>query len=632
MIRLAGIGVSPGIVSGRAVILIQRAQVLRYQIAAARVDHEIARLEDTRSRSRQQLTDIRARVARRRGPELASLFDAQLLMLDDPMVVPRAADIVRGQRVNAEWAVQQVFDEFSAVFDEVADPYLRERKGDVADLVGRMKMNLRRGVSTPRDLLRELDEASVLIADELTPSLAAQVDWTKVRGFATDAGSRTYHTAILARSLEVPAVVGLHNASQSIQPGQLVVVDAGNNEIVVDPTPEVLARVGRHAADRRPAAAVDLERRQLAKTADGVRIRLDANIEFPDDLAAARYAGAEGIGLYRSEFLLAMGASGEAGGVSAADEDQQYEVYRGMLEGMAPGSVTVRTFDVDEDQLALRSAHMSLGGGWVADEQRASRQGLRGLRLSLTRPELFQVQLRALLRAARHGPLRIMFPFVSGVEQLRQARQMVAQAAAELTRRGETVPQLPIGVMVEIPAAAYTADLLAREVDFFTIGTNDLIQYCLAVDRADERVSSLYQPLHPAILRMILMVRRAAARQRIPVSLCGEMASDPALLTLLVGLGLTEFSMTPGAIPVAKQVLSGVKLEDLKALARRILRLPTVDDIERELLATLGGLALNGGGGVRSSTSSPRPDQVEGREPSESSRGAVPGRGSRVDG
>jgi len=256
--------------------------------------------------------------------------------------------------------------------------------------------------------------------------------------------------------------------------------------------------------------------------------------------------------------------------------------------------VTVRTFDVDEDQLALRSVHSALAGGWVAEEGRGSRQGLRGLRLSLTRPELFQVQLRALLRAARHGTLRIMFPFVSGVEQLREARRMIAEASADLVRRGETVPRVPVGVMIEIPAAAYTADLLSREVDFFTIGTNDLIQYCLAVDRADERVSRLYEPLHPAILRMIVMVRRAAWRQRVPVSLCGEMASDPALLTLLVGLGLTEFSMTPGAIGVAKQVLADVRRDDLRALARRILRLPTVEEIERELFAALGKLTLMG--------------------------------------
>jgi phosphotransferase system enzyme I (PtsI) len=583
MQRLTGIGVSPGVVAGRAVILIQRAQVLRYRIAGARLDEEVARLDRARARAREQLTAIRARVARRRGPELASLFDAQLLMLDDPMLVPRAGELIRGRRVNAEWALQQVFEEFSAVFDEVADDYLRERQGDVADLVGRLRMNLRSGVSTPRDLLRDVEDSSILIADELTPSVAAQVDWTRVRGFATDAGSRTYHTAILARSLEVPAIVGLHNASAMVQPGQLVLIDASSNELVIDPDEAMVARAVRIVEDRRPAVAAESERHRPAATADGVRVRLEANIEFPDDLAAAKYAGAEGIGLYRSEFLLT--------GAEQIGEDEQYEIYRRMVEGMAPSPVTVRTFDVDEDQLALRAGRSSIDGGWEGDEHRGSRQGLRGLRLSLTRPELFHVQLRALLRAARHGTLRIMFPFVSGVEQLREARRMIVEAAAELARRGETAPRVAVGVMIEIPAAAYTADLLAREVDFLTIGTNDLIQYCLAVDRADERVSRLYEPLHPAILRMIKMVRRAASRQRVPVSLCGEMASDPALLTLLVGLGLTEFSMTPAAIGVAKQVLAEVRAEDLRALARRVLQLATVDEIEAELQSALGPLA-----------------------------------------
>jgi phosphotransferase system enzyme I (PtsI) len=585
MQRLTGIGVSPGIVSGRAVILIQRAQVLRYHIAAVRIEHELERLAKSTQRSRQQLHDIRARIARRRGPELAALFDAQLLMLDDPMLVARAADIIRRERVNAESAVQQTFDEFSAVFDDMADPYLRERKGDVGDLVGRLRMNLRRDVATPRDLLRELDESSVLVADELTPSLAAQVDWTKVRGFATDAGSRTYHTAILARSLDVPAVVGLHNASERIQPGQIIVIDGSASQVILDPSPAELARAAKYADDRPPSSSTEGESRGPAITADGAAIRLDANIEFPDDLAAARYAGAEGIGLYRSEFLLASDIE------VVGDEDRQYNLYRGMLEAMAPGWVTVRTFDVDEDQLAARRVRHPLTPGWQPDEARASRQGRRGLRLSLIRPELFRVQIRALLRAASHGQLRILFPFVSSVTQLRAARALVAEAAADVARHGQTPPRVPIGVTIEIPAAAYTADLLAREVDFFAIGTNDLIQYCLAVDRADERVSQFYEPLHPAILRMILMVRRAAARQRIPVSVCGEMASDPALLALLVGLGLTEFSMTPGAIPVARQVLAELRRDELRALARRAMRLATVDEIERELTAALARLS-----------------------------------------
>jgi phosphotransferase system enzyme I (PtsI) len=447
-------------------------------------------------------------------------------------------------------------------------------------------MNLRQGRVGPRDLLKQIDESSVLIADELTPSLAAQVDWTRVRGFATDAGSRTYHTAILARSLEVPAVVGLHDASRIIQPGQLVVIDGDANEVIIEPDQETLSRAARAVDDRRPAPITgESQRARPARTADGVHIRIEANIELADELAAARYAGAEGVGLYRSEFLLTADAG-------MPGEDEQYAIYRAMLEGMAPDPVTIRTFDVGEERLA---AALPLSASRPDDDERAGGRSLRGLRLSLRRPDVFQVQLRALLRAARHGALRIMFPFVSGVGELRAARHMVAEASAVLRRRGEEVPAVPLGAMIEVPAAAYTADLLAKEVEFLTIGTNDLIQYCLAVNRADETVSGFYEPLHPAVLRMIQMVHRAAAGRRIPVSLCGEMAADPALLPLLVGLGLTELSMTPGAIGMAKQVLGEVRRDELRALARRILRLPTTEDVERELIAALGRIAVSGG-------------------------------------
>jgi len=586
MQRLTGIGVSTGVTYGRAVILNQRARVLRYHVASDRLDAEVERLERSREKTREQLQHIQTRVARMRGRDLASLFDAQMLMLDDPMLVPRAAEILRTQQVNAEWALQQVFDDVSAVFDEIEDPYLRERKGDVADLVGRLRLNLRKEGATARDLLRELDQSSVLIADELTPSLAAQVDWSRVRGFVTDAGSRTYHTAILARSLEVPAVVGLHNASEVVEPGQVVVIDAELGELLVDPDEETLKRAMRSVEQQQTVTDAAPPRRMPAATADGFRIRIEANVEFPGDLPAARYAGAEGIGLYRSEFLLAEG-------LDRATEDAQYEAYRAMLEGMAPGTVTIRTFDIDEEQLARRIASQALAEGGV-DEARPGRDGLRGLRLGLTRPEVLNLQLRALLRAARHGSLRIMFPFVSSVEQVRTARRILAETAAELSRQGESVPQVPVGIMIEIPAAAYIADLLAREVDFFTIGTNDLIQYCLAVDRADDRVSGYYEPLHPAILRLISMVRRAAARRKIPVSLCGEMASDPAILPLLVGLGLTDFSMTPGAIAAATQVLSELRSDDLRSLGRRVLRLSTIEEIDQALMTLLGRPSLAG--------------------------------------
>jgi len=557
MQRLTGIGASPGLVAGRAVVLIHREQVLRYRVPAERLNREIARLGASRDLARQQLTEIRSSVSRKHGADLASIFDAQLMMLDDQKLIPRAAEIVREQRVNAAWAIQRVFDEFGAVFDDIADAYLRERKGDVSDLAGRLKMNLRRGASS-RDLLQELDEASVLVADELPPSIAAQIDWAKVRGFATDAGSRTYHTAILARSLGVPAVVGLQNATRIVQAGQAIALDGDTGELVLDPGEEILARARLHVDDVAPIAGQQGEPSGPAVTSDGIRVRLDANIEFPDDLAAARYAGAEGIGLYRSEFLLMGGV--RAWGAASADEEEQYAVYRRMLEGMAPGAVTIRTFDLDEE-----------GGG------------MRGLRLSLLKPEPFRRQLRALLRASRHGALRIMFPFVSGVEELRDARQMIKEAAAELGIADRELARVPVGAMIEVPAAAYTADLIAREADFLTIGTNDLIQYCLAVDRSDARVSQLYEPLHPAILRMVVMVRRAAARQRIPVSLCGEMASDPVVLALLVGLGLREFSMTPAAIPLARRLLQEMRSDELHAIARRVLRLSTADEIETEL-------------------------------------------------
>src|SRR5215831_11926129 len=400
MQRITGIGASPGVIAGRAVVLIQREQVLRYRVPTTRLDAEIARLFASRDLTRQQLTEIRSSVSRKHGAELASMFDAQLLMLDDQKLLPRAADLVRQQQVNAGWAVRRVFDDFGAVFDDIADDYLRERKGDIADLAGRLKMNLRPGATSAADLLRELDEASVLVADELAPSIAAQIDWSKVRGFATDAGSRTYHTAILARSLGVPAVVGLQEATRIVQPGQLIAIDGDSGELVLDPGEDLLARARRHVDDVAPQSGRQGEPAGPAVTADGLRIDLDANIEFPDDLAAARYAGAEGIGLYRSEFLLMGGV--RSWGEASTDEDAQYGIYRRMVEGMAPGAVTIRTFDLDQE-----------GGG------------MRGLRLSLLKPDPFRRQLRALLRASRHGALRIMFPFVSAVEELREARRMI---------------------------------------------------------------------------------------------------------------------------------------------------------------------------------------------------------------
>ncbi len=575
--RLIGLGVSAGVGIGKALVLKRGLRDLRFRVSAARVGFELDRLATARGRSREQIEQIKARIAQSAGAEHAYLFDAQLLMLDDAMLIERAAEIIRTERLNAESALQRALGEISALFDKAEDAYLRERKGDVADVVGRLCMNLRAG-GDPSDIFKDLEGPLVLVADELTPSVIAQLDWQRLAALVTDEGSWTYHSAILARSIHVPAVVGLRNASTVITPGALLAVDGSTGEVFVDPDPASMQQIqGRQQRRVAYEQSLDEYRALLPVTLDGVRIRLEANVEAPDDAARVRERGADGIGLFRSEFLLA------GGGQAALTEESQYAAYRRLVESMAPGRVTIRTFDVSESQLQIER---------TGAEAARSPLGLRGIRLSLVLEEIFQAQLRALLRAASHGPLRIMFPFVSGLEQLRAARRAVAQAAETLRARGESPPEVPVGVMIEVPSAAITADLLAEEADFFSIGTNDLIQYCLAVDRTDDRVSSLYEPLHPAIIRTLRLIVRAGRRRNIPVAVCGEMAADPVLLTLLVGLGLTEFSMTPTAIPMAKQVIRGLRAGEAAHLAARALKARTAREVEQAIMEFMAPLEI----------------------------------------
>jgi len=567
-VQLKGLGVSPGIGVGRALVLKRGTHERGFRVPDALIGRELERLDQARAQSRSQIEHIKTRMADVAGADYAYLFDAQLLMLDDPMLIDRAAAIIREDRLNAESALHRALEQIAAFFDEADDAYLRERKGDVADVVGRLCMNLR-AAGDPGDLLEGLEGPLVLVADEITPSVIAQLDWSRLAALVTDAGSWTSHTAILARSIHIPAVAGLHDASAIISPGTQIAVDGATGDVLLDPDDEALGQIAARRR-RREAHEQSLdEYRQLpAVTADGIHIRLEANIEAPDDAGRAIERGAVGIGLFRSEFLLA------AWGQAALTEERQYTSYRRLIDSAAGARVTVRTFDLSEPQLRIEQA---------AIEGARAPLGLRGIRLSLAREEIFQAQLRALLRAAAHGPLRIMFPFVSGVEEVRAARRAVAKAAETLHSRGIGVPAVPIGVMIEVPSAALTADLLAEEADFFSIGTNDLIQYCLAVDRTDDRVSRLYEPLHPAILRTIRLVARAGKRRRIPVAVCGEMAADPVLLTLLVGLGLTEFSMAATAIAVAKQVLRGVRADDARRMAGHALRARTPADVEEAL-------------------------------------------------
>jgi phosphotransferase system enzyme I (PtsI) len=378
----------------------------------------------------------------------------------------------------------------------------------------------------------------------------------------------------------VPAVVGLHDATAQIAPGMLVIVDGAEGDVTIDPPAELIPATSRFARPHTVRLQPDTAATVALQTTDGTRIVLEANVDLLGDASFARAQGAEGIGLYRSELLLAGRAADEV------TEETQYEVYTQLLDEMHPAPVTVRTFDIDEDQLA--TGEQQRDSLWPSGyDAPHSRLGLRSIRLTLKRRELLRTQLRALVRASAHGQLRVLFPFVSGIEELREARSVLAEARQQVEARGEEAGPLQIGVMIEVPSAALTADLLASECDFLTIGTNDLIQCCLAVDRTDDRVSHLYEPMHPAILRLIRHVRRAAGRRRKPLSVCGEMASDPAVLALLIGLGLTRFSMTPAAIPVARQVIRELDARELRRVAAAALRLSSAPEIEQYLTDAL---------------------------------------------
>ncbi len=566
--RLNGIGVSPGTATGRALLLAHGALEVRFRVREDAVQHEVVRLERARETSRRQLKEIKTHVSNLAGAEHAYLFDAQLLMLDDPMLVDRALEFIRDERLNAEWAVRRASDELVHIIESADDPYLRERSGDLADVVGRIGMNLRATNRNPADVLDDVPGPVVIVADELPASIAAQIDWNKVSGFVTDAGSWTYHTAILARSLGVPGVAGLRDATTRIAPGATLIVDGSSGEVLVDPRPEDLSAAEQRRAVRAAEADSLREFRHLpAVTADGVRLVIDANIERPEDAAGVRQSGAEGIGLYRTEYML---------GARIPEEDEQYEVYRAVLEDMNGGRVTIRTFDASERQ----AFDLPL-------DHQAAAAGVRGVRMSLSEPDVFRTQLRALLRAASHGSLRIMFPFVTGVEELRQAIAQLDQAAGELRLRGEVPVEVPVGAMVEVPSAALTADLLARECQFLSIGTNDLIQYCLAADRINGRASYLYEPLHPAVLRMLRFAVRVARRNRRSLALCGEMGADQRMLPLLIGLGIREISMRPAAIPLAKQVIRSLRADEARALAVKAIGCATAREVERLLDAFL---------------------------------------------
>ncbi|MFN7940625.1 MAG: phosphoenolpyruvate--protein phosphotransferase [Thermoanaerobaculia bacterium] len=551
---LSGIGVSDGVAVGRAVCIANRAgEIIRIPLAESEVEAEIGRLHAACARTRGEIQATRVDTGRAFGEELAAIFDAHDLLLSDATFLGGIERRIREDRVNAEWAVHETATELGDRFATIDNEYLRERGADLQD-VGRQLLRTLQGIAQHE--ISDLEGDVVVVADDLVPSEAIRLGRANVIGFAVESGGRTSHTSIIARSLDLPAVAGVEGVSRRVLDDDPIIVDGREGVVILHPTPEVLAKYIELARElERERAAQDTPTVHLpAVTRDGVAIHLAANIDLPEELDELRRVGAKGVGLYRSEFLYMETDP------RLPSEDDHLAIYRRLVAGAAPSPAIVRTYD--------------LGGRKLAREMMESDEdnpvlGLRGIRLTLARPRIFRTQMRALLRAAADGELWIMAPMVSRVEEVRALRALVAEVATELAGEGVRHRADPvIGIMIEVPAAALLADRLAEESDFFAIGTNDLIQYSLAVDRNNQHVADLYQPLHPAILRMLRFVVESADRAGIPVSLCGEMGADPAYLPLLMGLGLRRFSVHPRAVPELRRRVRELNACELAGLGQ----------------------------------------------------------------
>lgn len=553
MQTLQGRGVAPGIAIGRAVTLESRLrEVFRFPLAGdGEVEEEVRRFEAARDVTAQELAYLREQVDGELGEELATIFEAHQLLLRDEAFSGRVRERIQKERCNAEWAVHKTVEELEERFAQMENEYLRERNEDLRD-VSRHLLRTLHGHAVHE--LSEIEGDVVVVADDLTPSEAVHLGRQGVVGFALESGGRTSHTTIIARSLNVPLVSGVEEITELLTDDDPVIVDGDAGVVVLHPSPAHLAeyRVRQEVADRREremAATCELR----ATTRDGHEVFLMANLDLPEEIDEALRFGAAGIGLYRSEFLYIEKSP------ELPSEEDHYAIYRRIVEAAAPYPAVVRTYDLGGRKLAREVMHTREDNPVL---------GLRGIRLTLARPDVFRVQLRGLFRAGLHGDLWVLLPMVSGVEEVHRFRAFADGVIGELAAEGVPFQRdYKLGVMIEVPSAALTADLIAPHVDFFAIGTNDLIQYSLAVDRNNEHVADLYQPLHPAILRMLRTVLDAARAAGIEVELCGEMACDERLAPLLVGLGLRRLSMAPRQVPEIKTLIRGMELAELEDLA-----------------------------------------------------------------
>jgi len=572
-----GIPVSAGVAGVvRGLILVldhARTSVERRQLAESEVPEEINRFERALVQTRQQLLEVQRKVSAGMGGEEGGIFDAHLLVLEDRTLLDEVVRMITEQKVNADHAFHSIAERYAATLAAIEDDYLRERATDLRDVINRVLNNL---LGMPEEIdLRHLKEPCIIISHDLTPSNTAQLDKRHVLGFATDVGSRTSHTAIMARSLRIPAVVGLKDVSARLETGQYALLDGINGVLIINPTDQTLFEYGELI--RKQVTLQEKLRDLLLKpavTLDGHRVCLSANIEQAGDVEAVKANGAEGVGLFRTEYLFINRDS-------PPSEEQQYQAYSQAAVALKPLPLVIRTLDLGGDKFL---AHMPV------PREMNPFLGWRAIRFCLQRPDFFREQLRAILRASADGNVKMMYPMISGLDELKQANALVEQYKEELRR--ESVPfdeQLEIGAMIEIPSAAIVADSLAKRLKFFSIGTNDLIQYCLAVDRMNEKIAHLYEPTHPAILHLIKGTVDAAHNHRIWVSVCGEMASDPVLVPLLLGLGVDELSVTAALVPPVKFIIRRLKLTEAKELAEFALN----SESAAEILARCQELAHN---------------------------------------
>jgi len=562
-LKFQGVGVAPGIARGNVFVHHpDDEEPPKRRLGESEIPAEVTRFESALIATRAQILEMQQRIAEAIGAKDASIFDAHLLVVEDRTLIDEVLRTLEREKYNVEFVFAEVANRYARTLSEIDDPYLRERAFDIHDVTRRVIRNL---LGRSSRTLANLEAPQVVIAHNITPSDTATLNRQMVLGFATDIGSRTSHTAIMARSLNIPAVVGLKDISKQLKTGDHVLLDGTNGFLVLNPTDATLWEYGEIEVQRgRVEEVLTGLRETVSTTKDGRHVILSANIELPEDVPLVQEAGAEGIGLYRTEFFFLNKSE-------LPSEQEQYEAYRTVAQAIAPQSVIIRTLDLGGDKF-LSHSHLPTEINPFL--------GCRAIRFCLERPDIFKMQLRAILRASAVGNVRMMFPMISGLAELRQANELLETCRAELRDEGKDFDaNLEVGIMIEVPSAVLIADSLAKEVDFFSIGTNDLIQYTIAVDRVNERIAYLYEPTHPAIIRLIELTVNAAHENHIWVGVCGEMAGEITLTPLLIGLGIDEFSASAGLVPRVKKAVQTLDSKECVQLVEDVRGISSATDI-----------------------------------------------------